>query len=215
MNAVKVKICGITKKEDLNAAVAAGADALGFVVSAPASPRNLSLEMAAKLLRQVPPFVKTVMVTVPKSVDALVENCEKLNPDVIQIHGENLGNTKLIREKLPNVPVILAVSANLPDALDKASAASKMFDGVLLDSLTGGQYGGTGRLHDWNSSKLIAHSIRPAPLILAGGLTPENVAAAVRVVQPYAVDVSSGVEVQPGIKDNKKMVAFVKNAKDV
>lgn len=215
MNAVRVKICGITKKEDLNAAAAAGADAIGFVVGAAASPRNLSLEAAAELLRHVPPFVKTVLVTVPKSVDALVENCKKLNPDVIQIHGENLRYTTLIQEKLSNTPVIKAVSANSPNALEKASEASKIFDGVLLDSLTEGQYGGTGKPHDWNSSKLIKQAIRPVPLILAGGLTPENVAAAVRVVQPYAVDVSSGVEMQPGIKDNQKMLAFVKNAKDV
>jgi phosphoribosylanthranilate isomerase len=214
MNAVRVKICGITRREDLDAAAAAGANAVGFVVGAPASPRNLSLETAANLFRQVPPFVKSVLVTVPASVNALVENFRKLHPDVIQIHGESLRNTARIREKLPNTPLIRAVNANSSDTLDKASAASKIFDAVLLDSLAEGQYGGTGVVHDWNLSKLVARTIYPTPLILAGGLNPENVATAVRVVRPYAVDVSSGVELQPGIKDHQKMLDFVKNAKD-
>jgi phosphoribosylanthranilate isomerase len=215
MNAVRVKICGITRKEDLNAAAAAGADAVGFVVGAPASPRNLSLETAAKLLRQVPPFVKSVLVTLSASVDMLVETCRKLNPDAIQLHGESLRNAVHIREKLPNMTLIRAVNANAPDALEIAVSASKIFDAVLLDSLVQGQYGGTGVVHDWTLSVRIKQVIHPVPLVLAGGLNPANVADAVRVVQPYAVDVSSGVERQLGIKDHQKMVDFVKNAKDL
>ena len=214
MNCTRVKICGITRKQDLAYAAAAGADAVGFVVDASASPRNLPLETAVKLFRQVPPFVKSVLVTVPAKVDDLVKNHEKLNPDVIQIHGENVGNDTLIRKKIPNTPLIRSVNANSPDALEIASEASKIFDGVILDSLSKGHYGGTGIIHDWTLSKQIRKAIYPLPLILAGGLTPNNVAEAVRVVQPYAVDVSSGVELQPGIKDNQKMVAFVKSAKD-
>jgi phosphoribosylanthranilate isomerase len=215
MSTVKVKICGITRKEDLDAAAAAGADAVGFVVGAAASPRNLSLETAEKLFRQVPPFAKSVLVTVPTSIDELVEACGKLNPDAIQIHGDKLRSTAVIRERLTKTLLIGAVNANSPDALEAASVASKIFDAVLLDSLTNGQYGGTGTVHDWELSKLIKRVIHPTPLILAGGLNPENVAEAVRVVQPYAVDVSSGVELQPGIKDNQKMINFVKKAKNV
>jgi len=214
MRTVRVKICGITRKEDLDAATAAGADAVGFVVGTTASPRNISLEKAEKLIRQVPPFVKSVLVTVPKSIDEL-RIYEKLNPDVIQIHGGNLPFAAVIRKNIPNIPLIRAVNANLTCALDTASEASKMFDAVLLDSSAKGRYGGTGVVHDWELSKLVRQVIHPKPLILAGGLNPENVTDAVRVVQPYAVDVSSGVELQPGIKDNQKMVDFVKNAKDV
>ncbi len=214
MNTVRVKICGITRKDDLGAAAAAGADALGFVVGAPASPRNLSWEAAEQLFRQVPPFVKSVLVTVPTTVDNLVEDCRLLNPDAVQIHGENLHNVELIREKLPSILSIRAVNACSPDVLETAAAAAKKFDAVLLDSLAEGQYGGTGSVHDWKLSRLIQRAIHPAPLILAGGLNPENVADAVRIVQPYAVDVSSGVEQQAGIKDNQKMIKFVKNAKD-
>ena len=90
-----------------------------------------------------------------------------------------------------------------------------MFNAVLLDSFARGKHGGTGIIHDWNLSQHIKVAIQPKPLILAGGLNPENVAEAVRTVQPYAVDVSNGVEQQPGIKDHKKIIEFIKNAKDV
>jgi phosphoribosylanthranilate isomerase len=214
MNAVRVKICGITRKEDLDAAAAAGADAVGFVVDVASSPRNLLLNEAEKLIRQVPPFVKSVLVTVPRSIDEF-ETYEKLNPDAIQIHGENLHAAASVRLKIPNSLLIGAVNANLAKALDVVSRASKLFDAVLLDSFADGKYGGTGIVHDWELSKRVKQTIYPKPLILAGGLTPENVAEAVRIVEPYAVDVSSGVELQPGIKDHKKLIEFIKNAKDV
>jgi phosphoribosylanthranilate isomerase len=211
MPRVRVKICGITRKEDLDAAAAAGADAVGFVVGVASSPRNLSLTEAEKLMRQVPPFVKSVLVTVPSTLEELVKTCEKLNPDAVQVHGENLFGA--VRDKLPNTLVIGAVKANSTDAVDHAAEAAKMFDAVILDSFVQGKHGGTGVIHDWNVSQQIKQVIHPKPLILAGGLNPENVAEAVRTVEPYAVDVSSGVELQPGVKDKLKMVEFVKNAK--
>jgi len=215
MKTVKVKICGITRKEDLDAAATAGADAVGFVVGTTASPRNILLEKAEKLIRHVPPFVKSVLVTVPTSFDELTETYGKLNPDIIQIHRENLPDAASVRLRFPNTCLIGVVNANPANALDVASIASKVFDAVLLDSFANGRYGGTGIVHDWELSKRVKQVISPKPLILAGGLNPENVAEAVRVVQPYAVDVSSGVELQSGIKDSQKMVKFIKNAKDV
>jgi phosphoribosylanthranilate isomerase len=212
MRTVRVKICGITRKEDLDAAAAAGADAVGFVVGVASSPRNLALEKAEKLIRQVPPFVKSVLVTVPKSIDEF-ETYEKLNPDVIQIHGENLHAAASVRLKIPNISLIGAVNANLANAFDVVSRTAKIVDAVLLDSFADGRYGGTGIVHDWELSKRVKQVIHPKPLILAGGLNPENVAEAVRAVEPYAVDVSSGVERQPGIKDHKKIIEFIKNAK--
>jgi phosphoribosylanthranilate isomerase len=214
MNAVRVKICGITRKEDLDAAAAAGADAVGFVVGVASSPRNLSLNEAEKLIRQVPPFVKSVLVTVPRSIDDF-ETYEKLNPDTIQIHGENLHAAASVRLRLPNTQLIGAVNAQLASDFDVVSRASRLFDAVLLDSFADGRYGGTGIVHDWELSKRVKQIIQTKPLILAGGLNPENVAEAVRTVEPYAVDVSSGVEQQPGIKDRKKIIEFIKNAKDV
>ena len=215
MTVVRVKICGITRKEDLNAAAAAGADAVGFVVGAPASPRNLSLEQAKVLFRQVPPFVTSVLVTIPTSMAELAEKCRKLNPDAVQLHGNNVLVANLARKKLSNTTLIRAVNANSADAAETCRAATKVFDAVLLDSLADGQYGGTGTTHDWTLSGNVRRAIHPAPMILAGGLNPENVAEAVRIVQPYAVDVSSGVEQMAGVKDNEKMVEFIKNAKNV
>jgi phosphoribosylanthranilate isomerase len=213
MRMVRVKICGITREEDLDAAAAAGADAVGFVVGVASSPRNVSLTEAEMLIRQVPPFVKSVLVTVPASLEDLVETCEKLNPEAVQIHGEKLPDVDAVREHLPNKLLIGTVNANPTNAIDNATKAAKIFDAILLDSLAHGKHGGTGVIHDWNVSQHVKQLIYPKPLILAGGLNPENVAEAVRTVQPYAVDVSSGVEQQPGIKDHKKIIKFIKNAK--
>jgi phosphoribosylanthranilate isomerase len=211
---VRVKICGITRKEDLDAATEAGADAVGFVVGVASSPRNLSLNEAERLIRQVPPFVTNVLVTVLRSNDDFA-TYQMLNPSVIQIHGENQHSAEAIRRKLPNTILIGAINAQVANDLDAISKAAKVFDAVLLDSFAEGQYGGTGMVHDWEMSKQVKQVIQPKPLILAGGLNPENVAKAVRTVKPYAVDVSSGVEQQPGIKNHKKIVEFIKNAKDV
>ena len=209
---VKVKICGITRKEDLDAAVEAGADAVGFVVGVTSSPRNLSLTEAARLIRQVPPFVASVLVTVPRSIGDFAVY-EKLNPDIIQVHGEDLDTAESVRLKLPNTQLIWAVNAQLVSHLDAVSRAPNLFDAILIDSFADGRYGGTGVVHDWELSRRIKQAIQPKPLILAGGLNPENVAEAVCTVEPYAVDVSSGVERQPGIKSHKKIVEFIKNAK--
>jgi phosphoribosylanthranilate isomerase len=213
MPRVRVKICGITRKEDLEAAAAAGADAVGFVVDVASSPRNLSLNEAEKLIRQVPPFVKSVLVIVPSTLEELAKTCRKLNPDAVQIHGENLQDIGAVQDRLPNTLLIGAVKANSAGAVDNAAEAAKVFDAVILDSFVQGKHGGTGVIHDWKVSLHIKRVIHPKPLILAGGLNPENVAEAVRTVEPYAVDVSSGVERQPGVKDKLKMVEFVKNAK--
>jgi len=215
MRRVRVKICGITRKEDLAVAVAAGADAVGFIVGVPSSPRNLSIEKAEKLIRQVPIFVKSVLVTAPTSLDTLLKTYEKLSPDAIQIHGENLSEASALRERLPNAILIRAIHANPINALEIAPKASKSFDAVLLDSSAHGKYGGTGAVHDWELSKQVNQAIHPKPLILAGGLNHVNVKGAIRRVKPYAVDVCTNVESRPGIKDPKKVWAFIENAKEV
>ncbi len=210
MNRIRVKICGITREEDLAIVSDAGADAVGFVVGVPTSPRNISLEKAEKLIRLVPVFVKSVLVTVPTSSDALLKTCEKLRPDILQIHGENITDAFSLREELSNTPLIKAVNS-----FESSLEASKSFDAILLDSFADGKYGGTGIVHDWELSKRVKQVIHPKPLILAGGLKPENIRDAIRIVQPYAVDVSSGVEVEAGIKDREKVIEFITNAKGV
>ncbi len=214
MTGVRVKICGITRKEDLLAASEAGADAVGFVVGVASSPRNLSLAEAERLIRQVPPFIKSVLVTVPRSIDEF-SDYEKINPDAIQIHGENLQFLDAVRLKLPNTILIGAINTQFTKDLDLAFKTTKLFDAILLDSYSKGRYGGTGITHDWKLSKQIRQLIQPKPLILAGGLNSKNVAKAVEIAEPYGVDVSSGVEQKPGIKSYRKIVEFIKNAKDV
>jgi phosphoribosylanthranilate isomerase len=215
MRTIKVKICGITREEDLKMVSALGADAVGFVVEVPSSPRNISLKKAEKLIKLVPIFTKSVLVMVPTSIDELLKTYEKLSPDAIQIHGENLPDASTLREKLPNTPLIRAITANPINALEVASDASKSSDAILLDSSAHGRYGGTGIVHDWDLSKRVKQVIHPKPLILAGGLNPENVKDAIRAVRPYAVDVSTGVESRSRIKDPEKVSAFIKNAKEV
>jgi len=215
MKKVMVKICGITREKDLTTAAAAGADAVGFVIGVASSPRNLTMEKAKKIVEQASFSIDKVVVTVPNSINFLVKIYEKLKPDAIQIHGENLSEDFPFQERLPDVRLIKAIHVKSSNVVETAVKASKFFDAVLLDSFVRGKYGGTGVVHDWELSKRVKEAIFPKPLILAGGLTPENVKDAVRFVQPYGVDVSSGVESRPGIKDPEKVLAFVENAKAV
>ncbi len=215
MRKVRVKICGITREEDLAVAVAAGADAVGFLVGVPSSPRNLTLERAERLLKQVPVFVDSVVVTVPDSIDSLVKIYDRLRPTAIQIHGQKPFEASDIRNKIRDVHLIKTVYAKTGNVTAAVIEDSKAFDAILLDSFTKGQYGGTGVVHDWELSRQIKQTIEPTPLILAGGLKPENVKEAILTVQPYAVDVASGVELRPAVKDPKKVLAFIENAKEV
>jgi len=212
---VRVKICGITREKDLAIAVAAGADAVGFIVGVTSSPRNLTLKNAEKLIKQVPVFVDSVAVTVTNNISLLTKIYEKLKPDVFQFHGENLPEISIIREKIRDACLIKTVYMKTGGVIKAAMEASDFFDAVLLDSFVHGKSGGTGMAHNWELSRQVKQTIEPTPLILAGGLIPENVKDAIRTVQPYAVDVASGVELRPRVKDSKKVFEFIKNAKEV
>jgi phosphoribosylanthranilate isomerase len=214
LRTVRVKICGITSEKDLSIAVEAGADAVGFVVDVPSSPRNLSIKRAEELMKLVPIFTKRVAVTVPNNSRALKTMCKQLKPDAIQVHGELIRNVQAFRKSLPNTRLIRGL--HVRGEISKVDLESlKLFDGLLLDSYVKGKYGGTGVIHNWELSKRVRELIDPIPLILAGGLTPDNIKKAIRVVQPYAVDVSSGVETSLGVKDPKKIVEFIENVKTV
>ncbi|MBS7267598.1 MAG: phosphoribosylanthranilate isomerase [Candidatus Freyarchaeota archaeon] len=217
MRTVRVKICGITSTIDLQAALDAGADAVGFVVNVPESPRNLSLEAAKELMRITPVFLETVIVTVANSLNHLEKIFEELNPGTLQVHATNQIYQE-VRERYPDTRLIGAIGTPQHGSLntmDAALRAAETLDAVLLDTRLPGKYGGTGKTHDWNLSRRVRDAIYPIPLILAGGLTPENVKQAIKSVEPYAVDVSSGVEASPGVKDREKVYRFVKNAKEV
>ncbi len=208
---VRVKICGITRKEDLLVAVEAGADAIGFIVGVHSSPRNLTHERAAKLIGQVPIFVDTVVVTTPQSIQELAKISEELKPSAIQIHGKKQFDAPRIREEVGDIRLIRTIYVNSHTLTKEKMENLKRFDAILLDSFTEGQSGGTGKIHNWASSKEIKEAMAPTPVILAGGLNPENVKEAVLTVKPYAVDVASGVELKEGVKDHKKVRLFVEN----
>jgi phosphoribosylanthranilate isomerase len=214
MSRVRVKICGITSPKDLLTAVEAGADAVGFIVDVPQSPRDLSIDEAGKLIEATPIFVDTVVVTVPTDVSHLEKICEESKADIIQVHGSS-HLYREIRERLPDACLICGVQARSKVTTDTIiQAAANLFNAVLIDSHVPGKYGGTGTTHDWELSRRIRELIHPKPLILAGGLRPENVSEAIRMVKPFAVDVSTGVESRPGVKDRKKVFEFIRNAQE-
>jgi phosphoribosylanthranilate isomerase len=204
--AVRVKICGITRAQDLHAACAAGADALGFVFYEK-SPRHLTIDAAAALVRELPPFVQAVGLFVDAE-PAFIEAVLRAVPlDLLQFHGDE---TPADCARVGR-PFIKAVRVNRDTDLLKCAADFEAARGLLLDAFVAGVPGGTGERFDWS---LIPPHL-PKPVILSGGLAPDNVAEAVERVRPWAVDVSSGVEITKGIKDAHKIAQFIAKAKAV
>ncbi len=211
---MRVKICGLTRPEDVRAAVEGGADALGFVVGSPASPRNLTLGQAKHLTRCMPAFAFKVAVTSSQDFQTVRKICSELSPHSVQLHRHNQEFVSQIRKTNPEVTLILAAAIEDRPSVLKAEEISKHSDALLADSPDSRGMGGTGRTHNWKLTASLRRKIAPRPLILAGGLTPSNVRAAIRTVRPYAVDVSSGVERMPGIKDHEKVRGFIMRAKE-
>ena len=200
---VKVKICGITSLDDALHACAGGADALGFVFYEK-SPRCVTPEQARAIVAALPPFVTSVGLFVnaePRRIHEIVAFC---GLDVIQLHGdEGPADCDFSPHR-----VVKALRVRDAASLEEHQAYNVA--ALLLDAWVKGVYGGTGATFNWELSAEIA---RQRPVILAGGLTATNVAAAVRAVRPYAVDVSSGVEAKPGRKDHERVAAFIAAAK--
>jgi phosphoribosylanthranilate isomerase len=206
----RVKVCGITSREDLQVAVEAGADAVGLLVDVPVdSPREITLERASRLAAATPPFVTTVLVTMPETPEEAVELAETVTPDAVQVHGElGTGDLAYLTASV-EARVLKTVSGTEPK---RAHRYDEVADALLVDSVDDEGAGGTGRTHDWGRTADVAADL-DSPVVLAGGLTPENVADAVRAVDPFAVDVASGVEASGGEKDPDAIAEFVENAK--
>lgn len=206
----RVKICGITSREDLRTAVEAGADAVGLLVDVPVdTPREIDPRLAADLAASTPPFVTTVLVTMPETPGRAVELARAVEPDALQIHSElSTGDLAYLTASV-EPHVLKAVDA--ADA-ERARRYDDVADALLVDSVDGDGAGGTGRTHDWERTREVAADL-DSPVVLAGGLTPENVGEAVRAVEPFAVDVASGVESSGGKKDPDAVAAFVESAK--
>lgn len=195
----RIKICGLTREDDVDAAVAAGADAIGFVFYPP-SPRHVTPERAAVLARRVPPFVDLVGLFVNAGPASVLSTCARVPLNLLQFHGDE---DAAYCDQFSR-PYLRA--ARVRPGLDLVEFAGSFPEtrGLLLDAFVEG-YGGGGHVFDWT---LIPPGL-PGHLVLSGGLNPDNVGEAIRRVRPAAVDVSSGVEMGKGIKDHDKIAAFV------
>jgi phosphoribosylanthranilate isomerase len=202
----KIKICGLTREQDVDAAVLAGADAIGFVMYA-SSPRVVSIERAAELAKRLPPFVTPVLLFVNEQEANIHRACESIPMALLQFHGDDANETPAFCQSFSRPYIKAARIGEAFDlvkyALDYASAQA-----LLLDTLASG-YGGGGKTFNWNlfNWSQLSTNVK-LPLVLSGGLTPANVAQGIALVKPWAVDVSSGVESARGIKDSQKIVAF-------
>lgn len=196
----RVKICGITRIEDATAAARAGADAIGLVFE-PKSPRYIKPDQALAIVRALPPFVTVVGLFVNAAPDTVETILGRVPLDLLQFHGDETPE-QCRRYHRPYIKAIhMRSDVNLHDQARRYADA----EGLLLDTATANVAGGSGQTFDWS----LVPTDLGKPVILAGGLTPENVAEAVQKVRPFAVDVSSGVEQSKGIKDTQKISAFI------
>ena len=216
-----VKICGMTNLEDALVAVDAGADAVGFVFYEK-SPRNISVEAARKIAENLPESVEKVGVFVDLESEHIREIVLAVGLSAVQLHGDRSMNS-LWEDLRPSaqsvgasrlIPMMYAETLRDSGFLINQEVRDQIF-AILLDSTSDGTPGGTGTTFDWESTRDIVQAISlTVPVIVAGGLTPANVCEAMRLFQPFGVDVASGVEARPGKKDPEKVRAFVKAVRD-
>ncbi len=203
MNHTRIKICGITNKSDARVAWQAGADAIGMVFYEK-SPRNVELSTAKEIGKSLPPFVTMTGLFVNSSEQEVKQVLKEVALDLLQFHGDE--DEKFCRRF--GRPYVKVIRVEDYDEIDSICRQYPSARGILLDSYKKGTPGGTGEILDWNRiPKDISH-----PVILAGGLNPENVGKAISKIQPWAVDVSSGVEHSPGVKDPQKVERFIRAA---
>ena len=202
MTSVFIKVCGITRASDARHAVEQGATALGFVLW-PRSPRAISADRAAEIVAELPAHVMSVGVFVNESIDSIRSTAEHVGLTAVQLHGDE---PPAYADAL-DWPVIRAVSVG---EINLAADAWSPDTALLVDNIDPVRRGGTGSAVDWTRAAGVAKTRR---VVLAGGLTPDNVATAIRAVHPFGVDVSSGVESTPGVKDLDKVAQFISNAR--
>ena len=205
---VRIKICGLTNLDDARAAVDAGADALGFIFF-PGSPRYITPAAAAQIIAQLPPFVSAVGVFVDEPASSLLATANAVGINTIQLHGNESPD---FCDSIPRDRFKVIKAFRVKDQSSLVSLKDFRSSAFLLDSYVPGQLGGTGARFNWDLA--VQASRLNIPIILAGGLVPENIRDAVAKVTPYAVDVSSGVESAPGKKDHNKVRAFIAAARN-
>ena len=205
----EIKICGLSTPETVDAAVGAGATHIGLVHYEP-SPRHLSLEDAARLRRRVPPHVKVVLLLVSMEAAPTAQALDAVRPDVVQFHGRETPEWLALLKQHTPLEIWKAVGVKSADSLEKAMRFKGAADKLLYDAAAGALPGGNGLALDWSLLSNFRHEI---PWGLAGGLTPDNVAEAIRQTGATLVDTSSGVESAPGVKDVDLIAAFCKAAR--
>ena len=211
---VRIKICGICTLEDALACSAAGADALGFLCGVPPSVRSyIDPDTAGEIIRHLPPYVSSVLVTILSDAAQIQKILDKTPVSALQIQGPiPLAAVESLRNRTPHLKIIKAIQVVDESALQEAQNWESSVDALLLDTKGEGALGGTGKTHDWKLSRRIAETLR-IPVILAGGLSPDNVAQAIKTVRPFAVDVNSGVGGHLPAKDLVKVADFVRRAR--
>jgi phosphoribosylanthranilate isomerase len=201
---VRIKICGMTNEEDALAAAKFGADALGFIFAP--SPRRIAPEKARKIIKVLPPLVQTVGVFVDEDLGEVSSVAEMCGLDILQFHGsESADYCDRFSQR-----VIKAVRPRNRQDLKSLREYDGVVHALLLDTYVADKLGGTGMTFDW---KWAVEAVKYGRIILAGGLNPENVAAAIRIVKPYGVDASSSLEHSPGVKDHEKMAQFIERVR--
>lgn len=201
---IRTKICGITRPEDGIAAAMAGVDAIGLVFY-PKSPRAVTIEQAARICAVLPPFVTVVGLFVDAEHFTINDVLRDVPIDLLQFHGSETP----AQCEVYDIPYIKAIRMSEEADLYEAASHYQTARGLLVDAWSATEAGGTGETFDWGRVSPATHEELDTPIILAGGLHPGNVAAAIAAVRPYAVDVSSGVEAGKGIKDAAKITAFM------
>jgi phosphoribosylanthranilate isomerase len=212
---MRVKICGITTPADAALAVSLGADAVGVLVGLRhASDDEVDPARAATIVAGLPPFVAGTLVTHRTELGELRRLCGIVRPQVIQLHGgvPREGVAELRRE-FPALRLVGCVHVEGEGTLDDARRTARHVDAIILDTKTTLRMGGTGTTHDWSISRRVRETLAPTPVILAGGLTPDNVAGAIAEVRPYAVDVNSGVSLRRGVKSAELIERFIRAAR--
>ena len=208
----RVKICCISSEDEAHMAIEYGASAIGLVGKMPSGPGPISDELIRQIARTVPPPISTFLLTSERSVEGIIEHHHRTNTNTIQIVDSLVSGTYLqLKAAMPSVRIVQVIHVLDEKSVDEALEISGMVDAILLDSgnpnLKVKELGGTGRVHNWKLSRQISDGSK-CPVFLAGGLNPENVRQAIEDVQPFAVDICSGVRTD-GRLDRKKLELFI------
>ncbi|HEY0974064.1 MAG TPA: phosphoribosylanthranilate isomerase [Solimonas sp.] len=203
MSRTRIKFCGIRRRQDADAAVDLGVDAIGFVL-VPGSKRHITIEDAARIRERLPPLVTTVALFKDADGQQVQDAIDVLQPDLLQFHGaEDAAFCASFGR-----PYVKAIALGEGGRLGASVRTFRAARALLLDGNAPGAMGGLGKAFDWKAQAAAVAKLKQ-PVILAGGLNPDNVAQGIKALRPYAVDVSSGIEARPGVKDLNQMRAFV------